>query len=195
MLVFCVAVVACGRDVEQNKPAPTLSQSSQADQASGARPYNVVQKRDSSFPGRNRLSFLVSSSAESVEARAETVVQAALDLQKRTTAHLVEVTLYPTEKLAIAGGTYTAKALYAPDGGGYSGDQGWKWNVCVSSSPYSQQNVELEEAWLGNQERFRLVNGGVNEAALKKFLAAKLGRPISEIELPMLSCDKTVNVN
>lgn len=192
---FCLS--ACGGDSEPPQKAPlqlkTLHQPKPP--IIEAKPYVVVRKHDNSFPGRKRLVFGISSAAETTHGRSSTVVQAARDLQKSTSADLVEVQLYPSEKLATAGGNYTAKALFAPDGGGYSGDQGWKWDVCVSSETYTKKDIELEEAWFENQNRFRLPNGAVDEPKLKRFLSKKLGLPIAVIAPPFLYPDMTVNVN
>jgi len=197
VLLVGLVVVACGGDSEpQQKTLLPKKIQPQAKVLPGeAKPYIVVRKDDNSFPGRKRVIFTISSSADSIQARSGTVVKAALDLQKTTSADLVEVCLYPSEKLAAIGDSFVAKALFAPDGGGASGNQGWRWDVCVSSEPYTKQDIEIEESWLGNKDRFRMPNGGVDEQKLKKFLSKKLGLPVGEIVLPFLSCDTTVNVN
>jgi len=188
-LIFGFGLVSsCGGDPAQPpKISPQLL-------SGEAKPYAVISENDNSFSGRKRLIFGIFSTADTANSMALTVVQAARDLQKSTSADLVEICLYPSEKLAAIGDNYTAKALYAPDGGGSSGTQGWKWDVCAASQPYTQQEIKIGEEWWGNRKRFQLKNGGTDEPALKKFLSEKLGLPLNEIELPDHFCDTTINV-
>lgn len=196
-LIVCFGLAACGGDSErqQKTPLPDKTQQETKVLSGSSMPYLVVRKEDNSFPGRKRMVFTIYSAAETANSMALTVVQAARDLQKSTSADLVEVYLYPSKKLAAIGDTYTAKALFSPDGGGSSGNQGWRWDVCTASSPYTQKEIKIEEGWWDNRNRFRLQNGGTDEPALKEFLSKKLGLPLSEIVLPDHFCDTTVNVN
>lgn len=91
--------------------------------------YTIVDSGGNTVQGRKRIEVrIVAPEARTFEQRGETVVLAAKELQERENAAVVFVILEPSAALAGLGSSL-ALAKYAPDGGGWSGDQGWTWEV------------------------------------------------------------------
>lgn len=150
--------------------------------------YRVVGSDDTSFSTRKRLNFQIVTTAinPSYEQKALTVIQAAKDLQKQHGAQLVTVSLEVSPD-TIGTGSSLARAEYAPDNGGYSGDQGWTWKVFATETNPSETEVAVLRAWYKNRSRFLLKDGlTVDEPALKSYIAKQLGLPLENISLPVM---------
>jgi cell division protein FtsW (lipid II flippase) len=100
-----------------------------------AKPYRVFHRSDFSFPGRTRVEWwIMSPEAKTFEERGRTAMQAAIDLQKDSRAHVVSIWLEASPNIAGTG-QQLATAMYAPDSGGLSGTQGWKWQIEAADTP------------------------------------------------------------
>lgn len=103
--------------------------------ATVAKPYHVFHRGDFSFAGRSRVEWWITApEAKTFDDRGRTAMQAAIDLQKESRAHVVSIWLEASPTVA-GKGQQLATALYAPDGGGLSGDQGWRWQIEAVDTP------------------------------------------------------------
>jgi hypothetical protein len=153
---------------------------------SKAKAYQVISNNDFSFPGRKRLEQAIVSSASTFEERAQTAMQAAIDLQKKTKADVVSIWLEISPGLA-GGGHQLATARYAPDGGGFSGDQDWKWEVEAAEQAPDPLSVKVGELWYQKRKAFAGQDGLTDEPKLKEFIAQKLGVNPDQVLLPWIS--------
>lgn len=150
-------------------------------------PYRVVDSGRNTVLGRKRIEVrIVAPEAETFEQRGETVILAARELQAAENAQVVMVVLEASE--ALAGEGYVkALARYAPDGGGFSGDQGWTWQVTSSPLPLDPQQVEIAEAWSSRRDNFQISDGfggtTTDEDALSAEIAADFGLSPDEVRL------------
>jgi hypothetical protein len=153
---------------------------------SKAKPYQVISTYDFSHSARKRLEWGITSSATTFEERAQTAMQAAIDLQNKTKADVVHISL--EEDLAISNNGYQlAIAVYSPDGRGYGGESGKIWQVEASDATLTEREVQVVSAWEENKERFRGKDGVLDEVNLKKFVAEKLQTDIDRVRLPWVS--------
>ena len=103
--------------------------------ASSAKPYQIFHRGDFSFSGRDRVEWWITApEAKTFNDRGRTAMQAAIDLQKESRAHVVSIWLEASPGGA-GKGQQLATAMYAPDGGGLSGTQGWKWQIEAADTP------------------------------------------------------------
>jgi hypothetical protein len=151
-----------------------------------AMPYQVMTYGDFSFPGRTRLEWGITSSARSFEERAQTAMKAAFDLQKKSKADVVSIWLEIGPAMAGAG-HQLAIARYAPDGGGFSGDQKWIWEVEAAVQEPDPLEIEVGELWYQNSEAYRGLDGALDEPSLKAFIAEKLGVEKEKVSLPWIT--------
>lgn len=152
-----------------------------------AHQYTVIDDADVSFPGRTRLNrFISAPAALSKEDRAETVMQAAKDLQAQKDADLV--TIYLEVGLFAKGqGRSLAMATYIPDGCGNSGDDcdGVEWKVSASDYQLTEQELAIWKGWREHREQF-IEDGLVNESRLIAFLADQMNISEDQIDLPWI---------
>ena len=142
-----------------------------------------------SFAGRERIRwFIVSKAAATAtfEERAQTAIRAAIDLQEKTGCDVAAVVLELSPKL-VGTGHALALADYAPDGGGVSGKDDWRWRVEASDDRVEEVSVQIAELWYEHRSTFQTDEGLTDEPKLVSFLAKKLNLPEGEIRLPWVS--------
>ncbi|MGB3493448.1 MAG: DUF4875 domain-containing protein [Elainellaceae cyanobacterium] len=121
--------------------------------------YTIVDRENDPLPNRRRISIsIVAPEALTFEQRAQTVMKAAQELQDSENAHVVTVFLVPSPKL-VGMGLPLAIARYAPDSGGYSGDQGWQWEVQATDQPVDEQRLRITELWEEKKSSFLIPDG------------------------------------
>lgn len=107
----------CSPDTEEKSSANKIN----LDQAKA---YQLLSKEDFSFAGRDRLQFNITApAADSFESQAQTGIKAVMDYKKQSQADVVTVFVGENIEQINNGGAH-AIISYAPDGGGFSGDQG-----------------------------------------------------------------------
>lgn len=150
-----------------------------------AKEYQLLSKEDFSFAGRDRIQYNITSpDSDSFESLAQTGIKAAMDYQKQSRANVVTVFLGESIE-NINNGDAQAIIKYAPDGGGFSGDQGWKWQI-EAIEPLSELEKKTLSLWEENSEKFKLEDGwNIDEEAFKDFAAEKLNVQSSDISLRM----------
>ena len=156
-------------------------------------PYRVVERKDQSIANRKRLAvYMVAPEAKTVEHRGALVIAVAQKLQKESGAKIVMVFLIPSGKKVggelVFAGTNLALARYAPDGGGYSGDQGWKWEVQAYDGTVDPQEIKIAERWYELKSKYQIDDGfggtRTDEDALSAALAAEFGVSVDDVGLP-----------
>lgn len=155
--------------------------------------YTVVDREDASLPNRRRISIsIVAPEALTFEQRAQTAMKAAQDFQVSDNAHVSTVFLVPSPKL-VGMGLNLAIARYAPDGGGYSGDQGWRWEVQATDQPLDEQRLRITELWEEKQSSFLIPDGfgGMrpDEDAIDQAVATELGINLDEVRTLLFFLD------
>ncbi len=140
--------------------------------------YQVIEMKKSS---RSRDRVTCSIFAPEITTRdefAQTTMKAALDLQAETGAKVVVVNLEEDPR-TVGKGTLLAMAFHAPDGGGFSGDQGWTWDVKAADKRSSEDTLRMTTLWWRNRDRFQIPDGAgstmTDEAALSKFIGETMG--------------------
>lgn len=99
-----------------------------------AQSYQLLSADDFSYPGRKRQQFNIAApTANTFERLSQTAIQAAIDYQRQYSLDVIYVFI-GNDMEQINNGEAFAIARYAPDGGGNSGDQDWKWQVEASQS-------------------------------------------------------------
>lgn len=150
-----------------------------------ARSYQVISKGDSSFPGRKRVQFnIVSSEADTREEFAQTAMRAAIDAIEQENSDVAAVYLEASPG-TVGQGTAYAIAFYAPDSGGLSGEQEWKWDVEAQDKPFSTQQIRIAELWDNYRDDYQTPEGYTDEAPLREFIANELGIEAQEVRLPL----------
>jgi len=131
-----------------------------------------------------------SPEAKTLEQRAQTAMKAAIDVQKATNAHIVDLTLELDEAL-IGKGKPLVILHYFVDGKDYGG-YGKKdtWEIDASGTEVPQEQVDVAKLWYRHREEFRGNDVLADEAKLKAFLAKKYGLKKEQIVLPYPSRDK-----
>lgn len=151
-----------------------------------AKPYETISSEDFSFPGRKRYQFnIVAPSASNFIEYSHTAIAAAQDKQKSTNGKVIYIFLEPS-KVNMGKGSAYAIARYAPDGGGNSGDQDWKWKVEAVDKPFTDVELKTDQLWWSNRDQFQ-VDGLTDEPKLKAFIAEKLGITIDDVSLPFVN--------
>ena len=149
--------------------------------------YQIVSQGNSTPGGRARAeATIIAPTAESRDQFAQTAMQAAQDLQDKTRAKVVSILLEPD--ISVAGhGAALAIARYSPDGGGYSGKQGWTWQVESADKRPSAQAVQIDALWFANRNKFQVPDGSggtmTNEDALALAIAEHLGISVDNVHL------------
>jgi hypothetical protein len=167
--VLAALISGCGADVPDLPSAQT---------------YQVIGTSDISFSGRKRVQYnIVSPGAKAREQFAQTAMQAAIDAAQKENADVSAVYLEASAGMKGQGSAY-AIAFYAPDSGGLSGDQGWKWDVEAQEKAFSQKQVKIAELWDQYRADFQTPENFTDEPKLKEFIGKKLGVTAEQVRLP-----------
>lgn len=78
-----------------------------------------------------------------------------------------------------------ATADYVPDGKGISGKENWTWNgVRAAETPFSDQELEMQQLWGEMRKDFQTSAGETDEAALSRAIGKRMGISTSKVTLP-----------
>ena len=193
-LAFVVCFVGFGVTHEKKQGTKNMQYTAQK-QATGFEsqfrtdqvlPYKSVMLKDVSFPGRKRYTevIVLNKKDATYEEKAQTVFKAASNLVKAKDADVVNVMIEMSEKTQGAG-YLLAQCEYAPDGGGYSGDQHWKCKIRASKENPTAQELMILDEWYANRHKFQK-DGLTDEPKLKQYLAQNLNLPVDKISLPWI---------
>lgn len=157
--------------------------------------YEVIQRDDIGVHGRNRVRAFIYSSAESVEARIQTSMKAAVDLRQSSDSDFVKVFhLIMPDSSQIGTGTYYVDLSYAPDSLGVSGEaplRNGTWEAMVSDQVVDRLTLEVEKLWWRDRSRFQRADGfggtETDEKALKKSIARQLKVKPGDVHLAVLT--------
>jgi hypothetical protein len=157
--------------------------------------YEVVQREDTSSRSRKRMSAFIYSPAQSVEARIQTSMKAAFDLQQSTGCDFVKVFhLISPDPNQVGTGTYYADLSYAPDGRGVDGESPLRngaWEATVSDEVVDSLTLEAEKLWWSNRSKFQRADGfggtETDEKAMKEFIAKQLKVKPEAVHLAILT--------
>ncbi|MBF0207011.1 MAG: DUF4875 domain-containing protein [Oligoflexia bacterium] len=143
-----------------------------------AKSYEVIGNEDTNFPGRERATYYIVANLDNEDAqtRAETVVKAVFDLHQKHGGDVISVFAVPG-KYAIGKGAQYAYVHYSPDNGGFSGEQGWMWDINAVPDKVTEVQKQVMELWFLNVERHRGKDGLLDlkaEKDLKNFIRKKL---------------------
>ncbi len=154
-----------------------------------AKGYRIIDCGNTGFPGRERVECsIIAPLAKDHLSFAQTAIQAAIDLQKKTRAHVSTIYLSAAPEL-IGTGDNLAIAHYAIDGGGFSGDQDWRWDVEAAESPIPENQIKTAILWRANRELYQ-TRKGTDEVALREFIAKELAIDLEQAHLPMVILEK-----
>jgi len=190
VLLFTSACISCAPE-QQEQPGPRVGPPIAVDRALA---YQVVQREDISSRSRNRLRAFIYSPAESVEARIETSMKAAFELQQSTGCDYVKVFhLIAPDPNQIGTATYYVDLSYAPDGLGVGGESPLRnrtWEAMATDQVVDSLTLKVEKLWWSNRDRFQRDNGyggrETDEKALKEFIAKQLNVERKAVKLATL---------
>ncbi len=150
--------------------------------------YRVLGENDlSTGSGRTAKEWCIFSSADSFAKRAQTAIQAAIDLQEKSGAAYVSVKLTPIPKVGC-GRYLAATAVYAPDGLGIKGKKSRPvWSVSSSSILLGPEEVLVAMAWEEARPKIE-VNGKVNPDTMAKYLSKQLNLTPLQVRNYWLRC-------
>lgn len=177
LLILVGAALACveGGEVETTKVSQEEGEETARSESpeSQAQPYEVVRREDTSFPGRRRGTLAITSDAATYEEFAQTAIKAAREEQERGRLDAVTVWLLTHADLYGRGFNY-AQADYAPDGGGFSGDDGWRWQVTAVDTAWTDAQLRLRLLWESRRDEHTGSDGMLDEEALRRAVAAEV---------------------
>lgn len=181
-------------------PPPPLTPEQKAIKAEQVKTinYTIISERDFSFNGRDRFGvFVYAPEAKTKLERAAVVKQAAIDLQKRTSADFTDATLEVAD-FSYQQGNVLAMADYAPDGCGVSGEDcaGEKFKIEVSDAQVTALQIDVLREWEKLKGQYRGEKGYLNledEAQMTDVIAKKLGIAISDTKTPYTGMLKRVS--
>ncbi len=152
---------------------------------SKAKPYSIIGKDDISTPSRKRISVHIITKENNLtfEEKAQTVMKAAMNIQQDTEAKIVTVFL-EISKESSGEGRILASAKYSPDNGGYSGDQGFTWEVRSSRKNPTAVQIKCLELWIKNRKDFQKDDGMTDEPRLVDYIADKLNISPEKVGIP-----------
>jgi hypothetical protein len=190
VLLFTSACISCAPE-QQEKPGLPAGPPIAFDRALA---YQVVQREDISSRSRNRLRAFIYSPAESVEARIETSMKAAFELQQSTGCDYVKVFhLIAPDPNQTGTATYYVDLSYAPDGLGVDGESPLRnrtWEAMATDQIVDSLTLKVENLWWSNRDRFQRDNGyggkETDEKALKEFIAKQLNVESKAVKLATL---------
>lgn len=137
--------------------------------------YQTIETKKHSNSRHRVERSIYAAEAKTKDQFAHTAMKAALDLQKETGAKVVIINLREDHRLDVA----LSMVFYAPDGGGFSGDQGWTWDVKATDKRHDEEELRMSTLWWRNRDRFQVSDGyggtETDEEALSKFIGETMG--------------------
>lgn len=171
-------------DVSRATPIPYVIYSSGWDQKKAINRLKLLIRITPAARDKDGTLILASASSASPEQLAATAIAAAKYYAKDTSATSIGVVLD-----SLPGGDSAACQLatadYAPDGKGISGKENWTWNgVRAAETPFSDQELEMQQLWGEMRKDFQTSAGETDEAALSRAIGKRMGIPTSKVTLP-----------
>ncbi len=152
-----------------------------------AHTYTVVGEDDFSADyGRIRKAWCIASDARDFTARAHTVIQAAIDLQRQYDADFVRVAMTPVRK-AGCDRYYAAMAEYAPAGQQTGDQEPFVWRVRASDVVLNAEERLVAIAWEEARSRFE-TSDEVDVEKMTRYLAGQLNLSPAEVKEYWLEC-------
>lgn len=185
-----LTLVAC----ESRQEGPKASQPTPPIGLDQALTYEILQREDISSRTRRRVRAFIYSPAESVAARVQTSMKAAVEIQLDTGCQYVKVfhLIFPDAN-QIGLGTYYVDLSYAPDGLGVSGESPLRmgeWEAMATDEVVDDLTLEVEKLWWSNRQRFQRPDGyggtETDEEAMKAFIAKELEVDAADVKLARL---------
>lgn len=137
--------------------------------------YQTIETKKHSNNRHRVERSIFASEAKTKDQFAHTAIKAALDLQEETGAKVVIINLKEDHRLELA----LALAFYAPDGGGFNGNQGWTWDVKAVDKRHNEEKLRMSTLWWRNRDRFQKTDGysgtETDEDALSQFIGKTMG--------------------
>ncbi|MFR8055919.1 MAG: hypothetical protein ACLU6O_14875 [Bilophila wadsworthia] len=171
-------------DVSRATPIPYVVYSSGWDEKKAINRLKLLLRITPATRDKDGTLILASASSASPEQLAATVIAAAKYYAKDTGATSIGVVLdsLPDGDSAAC---QLATADYVPDGKGISGKENWTWNgVRAAETPFSDQELEMQQLWGEMRKDFQTSGGETDEAALSKAIGKRMGIPASKVTLP-----------
>ncbi len=192
---MCMGVCATENELEQRKaqaemakpmstPPPTPQAATPKPKPANAwiaKPYTVVKDEDISSGGRNRRRLrIVSQKASTPESQIATLMQAAIEVQRKEHSQFIAAWLLPFE---TATGAMTM-INYAPDGCGVSGKDctGEMWtDARVPLGVLTPEQIAVGKDWEKHEDRFKDADGLPDDGRLYKFLARQRNTDVDSL--------------
>lgn len=194
-LFVLLAGISCQPRQPEQEPEPIAERITPPISVDQALSYEVVQREDTSSRSRSRINTFIYSPATSVEARIQTSMKAAFELQQSTGCDFVKVFhLIAPDPNQVGKGTYYADLSYAPDGLGVGGEsplQNGSWEATVTDEVLDSLTLEAEKLWWSNRSKFQRADGfdgtETDEKALKEFIAKQLDVKLEDVHLAIFT--------
>lgn len=150
--------------------------------------YQVLGERDlSTGSGRTGKEWCILSSVETFEARAQTAMRAAFELQKKSGADYVSIKLTPIPKVGCSQ-YIAASAEYCPDGLGINGKQTHSvWSVSASNIVLGPEEVLVAIAWAEALPKIA-VDDHVDLDKMSEYLSKQLNLTPKQVKTYRLRC-------
>jgi hypothetical protein len=183
-------LVACG---EPTPPLKVIEPVALPDPAasvptSAAVPCELVEVRDTSFPGRERRRAFIAAPVDlTVDQRAQTALVAAVEIQRNTGSAYVLVQMAFDSEAMSAG--WAAEAEYAPDGFDQSGEtrlRNGTWEASVSKLSPTADDLAIFRSWDKHRESYRGGDSMLDEGKLKLRIAKETGATAEAIDAALL---------
>lgn len=146
--------------------------------------YRVARVEHYNHFGRERIKvFILTDLKPFVSDRGSTAMNAARELVKKYRADIVSVHYKINHYLLDVTNAY-AIVHFAPDGGGFSGHDGWTWKTFVDQRDYRSSDLTLIYRWENHKTAFKDEYGLTNDKQLRKFLSEKYGYSYEDTEFP-----------
>ncbi len=150
----------------------------------GASPFKITEYDRADFATRRRAMAWVSVPPTITDAELLPTVRAAMrEVLKRRHVDVAAIWLHP-EEIPAGVGVVLAKADYARDAKGWSGEEAWTWNVEAVGPgvlPLNTEDLNIVREWYLRMPEYRLPDGQIKEKALRAAVAAALEVPESDV--------------
>ena len=173
----------CGGDKKDEKPAASSAKTLE---------YSYFDFKKSEQGGRLRVQArIVPEAKDNINKMtlAATCMGAAKHLASESAAKVSSVFIMDQKAPPFAMRTI-ATCHYAPDGGGFSGEQKWTWDgVTAADRTTTESEKKISVAWAEMRGQYQK-DGVTDEDALKKAIAKKYKMKADDVHLPYVSPEK-----
>lgn len=177
---------------EKEKAQQEAAQAAEREEAERPKPlaYTLIGQTNTSIAGRKRGEIVIALADPDAAFRpkdlAATCVAAAKYFAKEQGFKALSVLVADVPGVITQDATRLASCNYSPDGGGWSGSQGWTWGqVQAVDRNTTPQERQVSKLWWSMRDSYQ-TNGMTNEPRLKKAIAKKMGITPEEVDLVLL---------